>query len=150
MWKKTFTLLSILSLLLVVTACKPNRPKGCPKLYRCAVRILQEGEPLPGALVSFIPEDDNLKKYTINALTDNEGLVTLKTQMFFGAPLGKYKVTVAKSENLIGNVLIGEPPTTIPHVEPELGDPETTTLSIEVIKKQKEPEVVEVGPDPSA
>lgn len=140
MFKKFMSLSLILLLAAFVTACKPNRPKGCPKLYPCTLKIIQGGEPLEGATVSVFPDDPELARWPIVGLTDANGQVALMTQTFPGAPLGSYTVTVSKSENIIAM-----PPQHIEHVASEFADRGTSPLKIEVVKNLAEPIQLDVG-----
>ena len=140
MFKKVMVLSLTLLLAVMITACKPNRPKGCPKLYPCTLKIIQGGEPLEGALVNIYPDNPDLARWPIVGLTDAEGQVVLMTQTFLGAPLGSYTVTVSKAEQ--PHVL---PPVSIEHVEEQYTDKETSPLKIEVVKKLLEPIQLDVG-----
>lgn len=141
MFKKTSILMMVALLAVTISACKPNRPKGCPKLYPCTVQIIQGGSPLEGATVDFIPSDPSLSKWAVNSVTDAEGKVHLMTQTFPGAPLGVYKVTVAKLEVDMSKM----PPVPIQHVGGDFPDPNATPASIEVVKGMTEPVVIDVG-----
>ena len=140
MFKKFMTLSLILLLATFVTACKPNRPKGCPKLYPCTLRIIQGGEALEGAVVSVYPDDPELARWAIVGLTDSNGEVSLMTQTFPGAPLGSYTVTVSKMENEMTM-----PPRSIEHVNEIFASREKSPLKIEVIKNMVDPIQLDVG-----
>lgn len=143
MFRKT-TILPLAVLLAVsITACKPNRPKGCPKLYPCTLKVIQEGEPLEDAMVTLIPEKAELSRWPMSGRTDANGEVVLMTQTFPGAPLGSYKVTVSKEEDMQQL-----PPVIIQHVDEEFIDKETTPLKIEVVKEMLEPITLDVGDHP--
>lgn len=140
MFKKLMILSLTLLLTVCVTACKPNRPKGCPKLYPCTLKIIQEGEPLGGALVNIYPDDPELARWAMNGRTDANGEVVLMTQTFTGAPLGSYTVTVSKRE-----VIQELPPRSIEHVDEQFVDKATSPLRFEVVKKMLEPVQLDVG-----
>ena len=143
MFRKTMILLLTVLLAVSITACKPNRPKGCPKLYPCTLKVIQEGEPLEDAMVTLIPEKAELSRWPMSGRTDANGEVVLMTQTFPGAPLGSYKVTVSKEEDTQQL-----PPVIIQHVDEEFIDKETTPLKIEVVKEMLEPITLDVGDHP--
>ena len=143
MFRKMMVLSLAVFLAVSVTACKPNRPKGCPKLYPCTLKIIQDGEPLEGAMVSLFPEKTELSRWPMSGRTDVNGEVVLMTQTFPGAPLGSYKVTVSKEEDMQQL-----PPVIIQHVDEEFIDKETTPLKIEVVKEMLEPITLDVGEHP--
>ena len=140
MFKKLMILSLTLLLAVTVTACKRNRPEGCPKLYPCTLKVIQGGEPLEGATVNVFPDDPELARWPITGLTDADGQVVLMTQTFLGAPLGSYTVTVSKSENIMSL-----PPQHIEHVSDEFTGRDSSPLKIEVVKKMLEPVQLDVG-----
>jgi hypothetical protein len=95
------TLLSVLVVLVSValTGCGERLPPGMPKLYPVSITIVQEGTPLAGAVVQLIPEDPAKIQWGPGGRTDESGVAVLRTNgPYKGAPLGKYKVVVTKSE----------------------------------------------------
>ena len=140
MFKKFMTLSLILLLATFVTACKPNRPKGCPKLYPCTIKVIQGGEPLEGAVVNLYPNDVDLSKWPMCGLTDANGQIKIMTQTFYGVPLGSYTVTVSKAEET--HTL---PPVVMQHVEEQYTLKDLTPLKIEVTKKNSDPYTLDVG-----
>ena len=140
MFKKLVILSLTLLLAVTVSACKRNRPEGCPKLYPCTLKVIQGGEPLEGATVNIYPDDPELARWTMNGRTNADGEVVLMTQTFLGAPLGSYTVTVSKQEPVM--VL---PPRHIEHVDEQFVDKSTSPLRIEVVKKMLEPIQLDVG-----
>lgn len=80
------------------TGCGEPKPEGLPTLYPATIKVVQDGKPLEGATVTFVPEDASLTRWPIGGDTDAEGVVKLNTfHKYAGAPAGKYKVTVNKS-----------------------------------------------------
>ena len=140
MFRKLMILSLTLLLAVTVTACKRNRPEGCPKLYPCTLKVIQGGEPLEGATVKVFPDDPELARWPMNGRTDANGEVVLMTQTYLGAPLGSYTVTVSKIEE--PHVL---PPAPIEHVAQEFTDKDSSPLKIEVVKKMLEPVQLDVG-----
>ena len=134
MFRKLMILSLTLLLAVTVTACKRNRPEGCPKLYPCTLKVIQGGEPLEGAIVTVFPDDPEIAKWPINGLTNADGQVTLMTQTFPGVPLGSYTATVSKMENEMTL-----PPRSIERVAAQFANREESPLKIEVIKNMVEP-----------
>ncbi|MGI5832264.1 MAG: carboxypeptidase-like regulatory domain-containing protein [Thermoguttaceae bacterium] len=129
-----------------ITACKPTRPKGCPKLYPCTIRIVQDGSPLEGATVALFSDDPEIAKWPINSRTDANGEVKLMTQTFPGAPLGTYKVTISKQETIdIGNPLEGILPRVTQRVDAQFLSKDQTPATVEVVKGMTEPVEINVG-----
>jgi len=75
------------------------RPAGFPDTVSCVITITQEGSPLAGASVSLIPAD-GAKDWLFGATTDTSGNAKIFTYgTAEGAPRGKYKVVVTKTES---------------------------------------------------
>lgn len=92
-----------LLLLAVFFGCKQEqRPEGLPDLYPFSVRIVQDGTPLPDANVTLITDDSKLMRWPCGGNTDANGVAKLNTYGFDGAPAGKFRVTVSKSESTGG------------------------------------------------
>ncbi len=140
MFKKVMIFSLAVILAVAVTACKPNRPKGCPKLYPCTLKIMQGGAPLEGATVNVVSDDPELTKWPMNGITDANGEVKLMTQTYPGAPLGSYKVTVSKAE-----IEMTMPPRPIEHVAEQFTTADQTPLKIEVVKNMVEAIQLDVG-----
>ncbi|MCL2117377.1 MAG: hypothetical protein FWH27_03010 [Planctomycetaceae bacterium] len=86
--------------LFCMTACRNEpRPDGLPKLYPATLTFTQEDQPLAEAQVVLVPQDKALAKWVVGGITDAKGVLRVKTHgKFSGAPLGKYKMTVSKTE----------------------------------------------------
>ena len=99
--KLLLTICFVVTGLVFHTGCssaKP-RPAGFPDTVSCIITITQEGSPLAGARVSLIPTD-GAKDWLVSALTDGSGVGKVYTYgQFEGAPKGKYKVIVNKTES---------------------------------------------------
>ena len=94
-----YTYIAALSLAFLVgcTASSP-KPDGFPDTVSCVITITQEGTPLAGAMVSLIPSD-GAKDLLFTATTDASGNAKIFTYgRQEGAPKGKYKVVVSKTE----------------------------------------------------
>ena len=136
------------------------KPTGFPTTVPCVVTITQEGTPLVGAMVSLIPSD-GAKDWLFDATTDASGRAKIFTYgRKAGAPKGKYKVVVNKTEtepskytmpdeNDVVAVeryyrdVINEKLNSYTLVESEYTEPGTTPLTLEVAGKTAE--TFEVG-----
>ena len=115
--KKTLLLLFLVTL---IGCTKTNTPDGFPKLVSVTLTLTQDGTPLAGAIVSLAGDC----QFSIGGVTDAKGCVVLYTHgQHKGAPLGKYKVRVTKTETEPG------PPA------PPLGTPEYMTFMQEAQKR---------------
>ena len=97
------TLISFITLsfaFFLTTGCGgPARPAGMPKLYPASITVIQDGEPLAGALVLLSSEDPELVRWGPTGITDEQGVVVLRTDgKYNGAPLGTFKVVVEKRD----------------------------------------------------
>jgi hypothetical protein len=92
---------SILLLTFCVSCGGDLRPEGMPKLYPATVTVLQENKGLDNAIVTLINEDTTQSKWLVGGRTNSSGTCNILTQgKFNGAPLGKYKVLVTKTEKI--------------------------------------------------
>ncbi|MCL2118549.1 MAG: Ig-like domain-containing protein [Planctomycetaceae bacterium] len=158
MSKKFFYPLTIILALLVCYGCsKENRPDDLPQLYPVTLTITMDGQPLENALVNFFAEDKAISKWTVGSITDSHGKAIIVTHgQFRGAPAGKFKVCVRKTEmpdvptsqddKEMGNIASFFPgqesgmrgvPVPINHVHADFGKRETTPLEIEVSTSKK-------------
>ena len=131
-----------------VGGCSRPTPDGMPKLVPCTVRVTQEEEPLAGATVELLG-DENFK-WTVSGTTDAQGNAKIHTHGNYpGAPEGSYKVAVSKQ--IVGkksrqpNVRSYVPSggTAYNCVDPQYGKADTTPLTIDV--KGKTSAAFEVG-----
>ena len=87
--------------LLLLVGCSSSNPKpaGFPDTVPCVIAITQESVPLAGASVSLVPSD-GAKDWLFSATTDESGNAKIFTYgRQAGAPKGKYKVVVIKTES---------------------------------------------------
>ena len=134
-------------------------PAGFPKLYPCTITIVQEGEPLAGAVVRLHPQ--NPLDWMVDGKTDGRGVAVIHTHgIHAGAPAGDFKVTVDKLESVVPPL-----PENLPTdeaalsrlynqqeadtkeyrlVEPEYSKVDSTTLTI-TIDSKKTSETFDVG-----
>ncbi|MDR1480065.1 MAG: carboxypeptidase-like regulatory domain-containing protein [Planctomycetaceae bacterium] len=80
-----------------------SRPVDLPKLHQAKIVSTQDGTPLVGARVEIYCTDTSAKYRVSGGITDESGVVALRTYGFNGAPVGKYKVTAL-------NIIKGELP----------------------------------------
>jgi len=114
----TRTFFSLITLLLVVSfliGCRSATPEGMPRLYPVSIEITQEGNPLEEATVTLVSDDPELGRWVPTGITNASGVAVLQTNgLYSGAPLGTYKVVIAKR-------------VTEPHPNPELAGAERGT-----------------------
>ena len=93
--KKILILLSLIAL----SGCTMQRvPDGLPKLVPVTLTITQEGVPLSDAVVTLTDPSNSLQ-FMVGGTTNANGNVVLHTHgKYKGAPLGKFKVRVVKTE----------------------------------------------------
>ena len=116
-------LLILLSLITLLGCTRQSVPDGLPKLVPVTLTITQEGTPLAGAIVSVVDPGGGIQ-FMVGGTTDVNGSVVLHTHgLYKGAPLGKFKVRVVKTE-------ADQPPADLPP-PPPLG-----TKEFEAYRKQ--------------
>ena len=87
------------TLLLCIGCTGQRTPDGMPPLYPCTLYLTMEGNPLDGASVTLHPIETGVSAYSAGGTTNAGGIVEIVTSgQYKGAPLGKYKVTVTKTE----------------------------------------------------
>ncbi|MDR3197731.1 MAG: hypothetical protein LBU34_07660 [Planctomycetaceae bacterium] len=92
-----------------------RRPEGMPKLYRCTLRLTQEGIPLANAVVSLHSVSQTFS-WTVGGRTDENGTAEIFTDSYFkGVPEGDFKIVVHKSE-----IVTPKPPDVLPQSEEEI------------------------------
>lgn len=124
----TFVLLVFLLLGPLGCSRGPQKPEGLPDLHPVTLTVIQDGKPLDGAIVSLRPLDSS-NHWGSNGLTDANGKAIIKTHGdFAGAPVGKYKVAVIKTEVETS----GKTSVSYNIINPVYTTYDTTTLEIEV------------------
>ncbi len=122
---------------------------GRPQIVQVTGSVKVDGQPIEGAMVSFVPITDSKDAYKRPSagVTDASGSFTLGTyDKADGVPPGKYKVGIQKRE------LMGELPKNFDEEQPErfnlkykwatprkYSDPETSGLEAEVTKTELKP-----------
>jgi len=92
--------LSLIGLVAFVLAGCGGEPKpdGLPQLYPVTLTFMQGGEPCAEAIVTLVPESGS--PWGTGGVTNANGSVAVQTHgKFPGAPAGKYKIIVSKTEN---------------------------------------------------
>lgn len=85
---------------LMLTGCPGGeaKPDGLPNLVTASIQLTQDGAPLAGATVSLIAAEGGQQWYP-GGLSNDSGVVELYTNgRYKGAPEGKFKVIVHKTE----------------------------------------------------
>ena len=98
---KNITILLMLAIGSVVGCSQQLKPNGFPPLYPVSILVVQDGQPLGGALVSLHGTKDSPLKWGVFATTDSNGKAIFVTHgKFYGAPEGDYLITVEKGEEV--------------------------------------------------
>lgn len=145
-----------LCLLIVTTAsCKQEkRPAGMPEIYPCSLKIVQDSAPLADAEVSVVSSDPQIVRFPCGGVSDQDGIVELKTMGFKGAPAGSFKVVVSKIEYLNQPKSYDEAQKfqsegikeeSFDLVDRKFGDASTTDLQIEIQQSNSAPIEIDVG-----
>jgi hypothetical protein len=92
-------ILILLSLVILFGCAKQSIPDNLPKLVPVTLTITQEGTPFTDAIVSLVDPSGGVP-FTVGGMTDTNGNVVLHTHgLYKGAPLGKFKVRIIKTES---------------------------------------------------
>ena len=116
-------------------------PEGLPSLVPCQVKVTQGAEPLTEASVTLIPVSGD--KWSGTGRTDASGVAVIYTwDKHKGAPLGKYKVIVSKTESdkvqAVSSDNPAPPPIKSYNLVEDVYQGDATPLAIEVVKGTKE------------
>ena len=133
----------LFSVALIAGCGGPARPPGLPNLHECVLTFqFEDGSPVSGASVSLRPEDTALEQWSITGKTDSAGSARIYTNADFpGAPAGKYKILIQKSEQVEtgGTDEYGDPIREVRNmVNEKYGSGSSTLLSLDVQKAVKE------------
>jgi hypothetical protein len=111
-------------------------PNAVGKTLEVKGKVLQGGQPLNGATITFVPDEagGNTSKFRPSGTTDADGMYTLTTGTATGtnkgAPPGKYKATVSAG---MPAIVKDSPPPAMLNIDPMYGDPAKSNLSVEVV-----------------
>jgi hypothetical protein len=142
--KKTLLLLFIVTLF---GCSRQSTPDGLPKLVSVTLTVTQDGAPLTGAVVSLIDPSGGAG-FSVGGTTDAAGKVAVYTHgKYKGAPLGKFKVRVTKTESdpipsapktgtpeyaAYAREMSKNPPKRYTLIEKQYTRPETTPLELDI------------------
>ena len=90
-----------LACLFAFSGCRQERrPDGMPPLHPCRITIIQDGQPLEGAIVTLHSTGQGTN-WGPSGTTVADGIAIIYTQgQFRGVPEGNYKVTIRKEETI--------------------------------------------------
>ena len=144
---KIIITLAALVAVLVVGCSQQLRPDGFPPLYPATVLVIQDGQPLGGAMISLYRADDSPQKWGIFGITNSNGRAVLLTHgTHSGVPEGEYVVTVTKQEEVeISSRAESTVTESFTRVEEQYVDPKKSPLRIHIQKKGKNYEEIDVG-----
>jgi hypothetical protein len=145
--------LSLFAALLICSGCGKPLPPDLPKLYPVSMTITQEDKPLAEAVV-FMINDDPASKWTAGGITNQSGTVKLRTNgQFNGVPLGKYKITVRKTESpdrtLLNEISESEQPQEYARINKQIEEKTFELVEEQFSDFQTSPLSVEITPDKS-
>jgi len=131
----------LIAVFLIVGCDNAKRPDGLPKLYPCSILVQQDGQPLEKAQVMLVQQDNAGTRWVVGGITGSDGIVQVSTYgQYPGAPLGEYKVTVTKNEQ----VMVVQPSAMGPGrfdtytlVEREFTQEDTTPLLLHIVQGTK-------------
>jgi len=94
-----FQLFLCVLMLFVVGCGGEKKPEGMPALHKTTLTFTQDGVPLADATITLNPMDAANNQWPAGGTTDSKGVLKVKTMSKFdGAPAGKFKITVSKTE----------------------------------------------------
>ncbi|MCL2117733.1 MAG: hypothetical protein FWH27_04805 [Planctomycetaceae bacterium] len=92
-----FSLCAVLFLAVFPGCGGKKKPDGLPALYPCEIKVMQDGAPLAGAIVSLVLTEGS-NKWGVSGGTNDQGVAKVYTHGdFAGAPAGQYKVLITKT-----------------------------------------------------
>ena len=141
---------TLLIAITIIGCSDTPRPDGLPTLYPCTITIKQDGKPLEGADI-LLYDPAITDRWIVAGQTDTSGVAVLRTHgQFPGAPEGRFKVVVSKTESE-GRGWSGDEPRATwedikvySFVAKEYGNRESTPLEI-VIDGKKKSETFDLG-----
>lgn len=130
--------------LLCFTGCfGEKRPADFPDIYPCEIKLVQENQPLTGASIVLSSGQQDLDRWAVSGITDENGLAQIRTNgKYVGAPAGKFTVCVSKDEitegeeKIIGGEKVKVNQKKFLLVEKIYSDPAASPLKIEIEKKK--------------
>ena len=102
-----------------------QKPDGMPELYKVKLIVTQDGAPLPDAALTLVSSDGSCN-WAVGGKTDEKGVAELVTHGDYpGAPLGDFRVGVAKVSVEIREDAVDDEGNPIKPTEEQLKHPET-------------------------
>ena len=99
--KYSVALILVVAVLAASGGCnkKQKLPDGMPAPYPTIITITQDGAPLEGASIAFLPADSS-NPWNAGGLTDATGKANIKTRSKYdGVVPGEYKILITKRES---------------------------------------------------
>jgi len=115
-------------LTVVAVGCGPP----LPPMATVKGKVTVDGQPVTSGQVTFIPTDAKNSAFGSAGPIDSNGEYTLSTAGHDGAPLGQYKVTVARTANMVPTP--GATPMSQAPFGAQYQDSAKTPLTKEVVK----------------
>ncbi|EMI15500.1 secreted protein [Rhodopirellula maiorica SM1] len=144
-------LVLLATVLSVLVGCASEEmPEGLPDLYPVTLTVHQGGAPLAGASVQLVASDPSLSRWVSGGSTDQNGEAVVMTHgKYLGAPAGKFKVTVNKTQTE-GNATGNDPGVSsevkmFDLVEAKYRVVTTTPIEVEITAGENKLDVIEVG-----
>jgi len=100
---KYHSLFALTLLLPIVAGCAgEQRLPGMPPLHPVFITVEQDGNPLAGATVTLLGNDEVTRQWPAGGVTDTNGVAQMRTSgRFEGAAAGQFRVMVDKTERPI-------------------------------------------------
>jgi hypothetical protein len=137
---------------IIFSGCQQkSRPADFPKLYPCKITITQDKIPVENVQISLY--DNHISnKWSIGGTTNTSGVAVIRVHgQFFGAPSGKFKVVLSKTESEGGTVVNEsttkrkpEPVRIYSLVDKKYLEESTTPLEI-IVENKSVAEIFEIG-----
>ncbi|MCL2348997.1 MAG: hypothetical protein FWC50_12160 [Planctomycetaceae bacterium] len=97
--QRLFILFLCIAGLFVAGCGGEKKPDGMPTLHKATLTFTQGGTPLADATITLTPQDAANVRWPAGGTTDSQGVLHVKTMaQYDGAPAGKYKIIVSKTE----------------------------------------------------
>ncbi|MDO5552948.1 MAG: hypothetical protein Q4G68_04230 [Planctomycetia bacterium] len=97
--------LCLVLFILAVSGCKSELEKSMPRLYPCAIEIVNKGTPVADVNVVLMG-DESVQQLSMGGVTDAEGVARINTMrgsfIGKGVPQGEYKITLNKKIEITG------------------------------------------------
>ncbi|MDR2168759.1 MAG: carboxypeptidase-like regulatory domain-containing protein [Planctomycetaceae bacterium] len=131
---KVFQFVLVLSCCLFLGGCS----KGLQGLTPCSGTLTQDGKPVEGVTVTFIPDSTDPQARGASAQTDANGNFNAKTLQWNGILPGQYKIILSKRITKVepGQEAVDDNYKTVTYVEQmgKYANPEKSELTIEIKK----------------